>query len=178
MGVTTTTSSALTYVPIATTTLSGSAATYTFSSIPSTYTDLVIIGSITNATSGNGLYGRFNGDSGNNYSINGISADRSANANGSQVANTSFFQLGFHNVGAGTLPYPVILEINNYANTSTYKNVVSRLGDGSLGEVSSFVGSWHSTAAINSITLAGAQNFSTNTFGSGTTLTLYGILAA
>ena len=59
-----------TYTPIATTTGTGSSGTITFTSIPSTYTDLRIIlnGTETNAT----LYEfdmRYNNDSGNNYSL-------------------------------------------------------------------------------------------------------------
>ena len=65
-----------TYKPIATTTLGSAAASYTFSSIPSTYTDIVLIfgGSMSNF--GN-LRIQFNSDTGNNYSFTRLLGDGS-----------------------------------------------------------------------------------------------------
>jgi len=56
-----------TYEPIATTTLGSAAATITFSSIPATYTDLVIVFAGTATANLNPLMS-FNSDSGTNYS--------------------------------------------------------------------------------------------------------------
>ena len=56
-----------TYTPIYTTTLASAAASYTFSSIPSTYTDLVIAATGL-TTAGTTLAMRFNGDTATNYS--------------------------------------------------------------------------------------------------------------
>lgn len=56
-----------TYFPIANTTLSSAAASYTFSSISGSYTDLVlVIGGTLSADISAGIY--FNGDTGTNYS--------------------------------------------------------------------------------------------------------------
>ena len=83
MGVTTTTNSATTYVPIATQTLSSTASTITFSSIPSTYADLRLtyVG-VTPSSSWIGL--RLNGDTGTNYSGRWMFGSGSTTASQSQ----------------------------------------------------------------------------------------------
>jgi hypothetical protein len=60
----------------------------------------------------------------------------------------------------------------NYANTSTYKTVLTR--SNKYDRVGAIVGLWRSTAAINSITLTAYSN----TYAIGSTFTLYGIAAA
>jgi hypothetical protein len=155
-----------TYSSIATATSGGTS--YTFSSIPSTYTDLIlVIGGTANGTNIN--YGlRFNGDSGSNYSVtrlygNGTSAtsDRISNVTNTLTSNMTD--------GANS----VIHHIMNYSNTTTYKTVLARSNTGA-NLVWANVALWRSTAAINSI------EYFTTASGSmaSTTLTLYGILAA
>lgn len=57
-----------TYESIETTTLGSAAANITFSSIPSTYTDLVVVYTLKAETASADIYMRFNSDSGSNYS--------------------------------------------------------------------------------------------------------------
>jgi hypothetical protein len=157
---------ARTYEPIATAT-SGSTS-YTFNSIPSTYTDLILVVSGT-ATGSNINYGlRFNGDSGSNYSVtrlygSGTSASNDRLANFTNTLSSNMTD------GANT----VIHHIMNYSNTSTYKTALVRSNTGT-NYVWANVAMWRSTAAINSI-----QYFTTasGSMASGT-LTLYGIKAA
>jgi hypothetical protein len=60
-----------TYEAIATQTLGSAAASVTFSSIPGTYTDLVIVCTPLRVTAGaEELVFQFNSDTGSNYSIN------------------------------------------------------------------------------------------------------------
>ena len=69
MGVTYTTTSAATYVPIGTNTVSGTTTNLiTFSSIPSTFTDLVLIDNGKFSASDNSYAMTFNGDTASNYS--------------------------------------------------------------------------------------------------------------
>ena len=115
---------AATYEPIATTTLGSSQGTITFSSIPSTYTDLVIVMNYSNGSSEYPSL-QFNGDTGNNYSWrdlggNGTSA---VSYSGSNVASIPF--LGYAVAGSTNFGN-VIAHINNYANTTTYKTVIGR----------------------------------------------------
>lgn len=156
-----------TYTPIATTTLGSAAASYTFSSIPSTYTDLVLV---INGTVGVGAAAilQFNADSGSNYSYTGI--------NGSGTAATSFRSSGATIAGLGeirTYNTTIIVNIQNYSNTTTYKTLISRANTAS-DYVQAIVNLWRNTAAVNSITLS----LSGSTYSIGTTFTLYGIAAA
>ena len=156
---------AITYEPIATTTLGTSASSVTFSTIPGTYTDLILVVAGTSAaTNGNEM--QFNGDTGNNYSFTLLYGTGSA-AVSSRNSNISFAYAGRTNTNQSVS----ITQIMNYANTTTYKTVLTRAS--SNGDiVMANVSTWRSTSAITSLVYAGA------TFNSGTVFTLYGIKAA
>ena len=161
-----------TYTPIATTTLGSAQAAYTFSSIPSTYTDLVLISSDVNAGADYAFI-RFNSDSGANYSgtlLDGsgsaASSGRLTNGSGSPFANGIYIG---QTVNAQNTR---IINIMNYANTTTLKTVLTRSSLTTF--VSAYVGLWNNTAAITSITLTANGT----TFSTGSTFTLYGIAAA
>jgi hypothetical protein len=161
-----------TYTPIATTTLGSDTATITFSSIPSTYTDLRIIFNGANDNSTNPQF-IVNGDSGANYSDTWLGGSGSAAASGRQTS-TNYVLWG----GMDTNLSTATLDFMNYSNTTTYKTMLIRSSAASNtgGQaVSAWVGLWRSTAAINSITL---QNNSTYKYKAGSTATLYGIAAA
>lgn len=159
---------AKTYTPIATQTIGSPAASVTFSSIPGTYTDLVLVaaGTLTSGTDNIAL--QFNGDTATNYSVTYILGDGSSasSSRSSNIANAG-------RCAMGTSPSSAIYSINNYANTTTYKTVIGRGGMASYG-VDARVSLWRSTAAITSILVYPT----TYTFNSGTVLTLYGIKAA
>ena len=59
---------AITYIPLATTTLGSNQSSFSFSSISSEYTDLIIVGDVTTTSSGPDMYMRFNGSS-SGYSV-------------------------------------------------------------------------------------------------------------
>jgi hypothetical protein len=160
---------AATYEPIASTTLGTAAASYTFSSIPGTYTDL-ILSFEGNVTSGDYLYLRVNGDTGNNYSRTLLSGSGSA-ASSSRTSNFSAF---YASIGTSSTARGLgRVQFQSYANTSVYKTML--VDGGSAGAyVQNQVALWRSTAAISSITvLGGAGNLDT-----GFTLSLYGLAAA
>ena len=156
-----------TYTPIATTTLGSAASSYTFSSIPSIYTDLVLIhaGTTSGATD---VYMYFNGDTGSNYSRTYVFGDGSTAGSARQTSVSSIFW-NYQNTSQST----ATASIMNYANSTTYKTVLSRENPVGVA-TAAIVGLWRSTAAINSITI-GANS---GTLSSGSTLTLYGIAAA
>jgi hypothetical protein len=158
---------ATTYEPIATTTLGSAAASYTFSSIPATYTDLVLI--MNGTLTGTGaVYCEFNGDTASNYSSTYIQGQAGS---ASSSRDTKLYLFGLLTSGSG--PNAGIANIMNYANSTTYKTVISRANDTST--VNANVGLWRGTpAAITSIAL----KLSANNFATGTTFTLYGIKAA
>ena len=172
MAVTYTTSSAATYVPIATQTLGSATASVTFSSIPSTYTDLVIIANHAGVSGLNNLYVTLNSDTGSNYSYTLIAGDGTSATSARASTTAASFGNSSLTVGATT----TIINLMNYANTAIYKTLLGRNGtaNGSQPSTSTTVNLWRSTAAINSVLLS---YYNVN-FAAGSTFTLYGILGA
>ena len=173
-----------TYTPIATTTLGSAAASYTFSSIPSTYTDLIIVCSVSTTSGSAGIamqVGNGSVDTGSNYSGTYLSG---TNYGGSQIAKsvreTSVAKIYISEWAGVALssPSPVIIHFQNYANTTTYKTVLIRFNtqDNASGynEVNAGVGLWRSTSAINTISI----QTTASTFTAGSTFTLFGIASA
>jgi hypothetical protein len=162
-----------TYTPIATTTLSSATASYTFSSIPSTYTDLMLITNYgLSADADSQLY--VNGvNTGTSYSETYVRGNGSA-ASSSRRSNQPYWILGLAGVTVPTTLSTVeIHQFQNYSNTTTYKTLLSRINNAGA-QVAARVGLYSSTSAITSITVGGiAANFI-----AGSTFTLYGIAAA
>ena len=157
---------AATYEPIATTTLGSNQASVTLSSIPATYTDIVLVMSC--IAGGGSVRVELNADSGTNYSRTFILGDGSSATSGrSSNANYFYFTAGT------TYPSATIAHFMNYANTTTYKTIMSRGNEASVATVAN-VNLWRSTSAINSIKLTAE----TGNISSGGIFTLYGIASA
>lgn len=158
-----------TYTPIATTTLSSSAANVTFSSIPSSYTDIIVV---TNGATNVGAQNfRFyvNGDNASgSYSRTGLYGNGTT-AGSSTTINSNYA----YAADAAITQSPNILQLMSYSNTSIYKTILTK-GGSANDEAIIRVVLWRNTAAINSITL----ETDANTWAAGTTFTLYGIAAA
>lgn len=166
---------AITYEPIATTTLSTATASVTFSSIPQTYTDLLIIGQLGQSASNNSVRYRYNSDSGSNYSYIYIKGVGTSAGSGTEANATS----GYITETSGDSGLNCIFRCNilNYTNTTTYKTLITR--SGRANELADLVVStWRNTSAITSISIAQGASFPTNNLISGSTFTLYGIKAA
>lgn len=166
---------ATTYEPIATTTLTSAQATVTFSNIPSTYTDLILVSNYLGSTS-DGFWTRINGDSGSNYSRT-VLFGRTTVTGSTQQTSTNNIILGPQNgYFSATEPAPVILQYMNYKNTNVFKTVLGRCNLAN-NEVQAIAGTWRNLNAITSITIYGDGSQGT-VIGSGSTFTLYGIAAA
>lgn len=165
---------ASTYEPIATTTLGSAASSITFSSIPSTYTDLIIVLIGTGSSNNQNMYLTFNSDTGTNYSSTYLTGNGTAASSGRLPNNPNIYisaGVGFNT----TTPAMRYVNIFSYAG-STYKTTLhSESTDlNGSGTTSMSVGLWRSTSAINTVALTqGSGNFNT-----GTTATIYGIKAA
>ena len=161
-----------TYKKIATTTLGSNAANITFSSISSAYTDLVIIlnGAFTTAET---IGVQFNSDTGSNYSSTILAGDGSSASSGRNTNQTGL-TVGTNGYWTTSIIANSILNIQNYSNTTTYKTMLSRSNNASVG-LDAIVGLWRNTAAINAIKLYGF--YSGHSFITGTTATIYGIKA-
>jgi hypothetical protein len=159
-----------TMTPIATATLTSPQALVTFSSIPQTYTDLVLVVafSTTSASDDSGSF-QFNNSVAPNYS------SRHLTGNGSSAST------GYNTVAGGvTLAYQknsdgivfATANIMNYANTTTYKTTMVKIANAAT-YFQYNVNLWSNTSAINEIDIFFGPNMTT-----GSTFTLYGIKAA
>jgi hypothetical protein len=159
-----------TYESIATQTLGSATASITFSSIPATYTDLLMVFS-GSATAISYISFRYNGDTGSNYSVTLIRGNGSA-ALSSRYSNITEL---YASEGAtnDTTINNVIFQIQNYSNTTTYKTGLIRANNAGVSAEAG-VGLWRNTAAINSLTVLSPSN----NFATGSTFTLYGIKSA
>ena len=158
-----------TYKKIATSTLGSSQADVTFSSIPATYTDLVLISNVKLTTSGGEYIAyQLNSNTSVVYSSTYLYGTGSSALSGrvSDEASGRFGNGGISNFEVN------ITNFNNYSNTTTNKTVISRSSlTGSFTLV--YCSLWRNTSAINSIRLFP----STANWASGSTFTLYGIKA-
>ena len=157
---------AVTYEPIATTTTASSASSVDFQSISSAYTDIVVIMNFS-LSANNEVYLRFNNDSNNNYSRTYMEG------NGSSASSARQSTIAQINILGRNSQMVNIINIMNYANTTTYKTVVARFSSPSE-IVGAEVGLWRSTSAINRFTIS----LSAGTFTDGSVISLYGIKAA
>jgi hypothetical protein len=158
-----------TYEPIATQTLGSPTVTITFSSIPSTYTDLRVV-IVYSPESGSAPILRFNNDSSTNYSNTMLIGDGSAVSSNSNTSTTEIFT--GYTAASNQLAFSSY-DIFSYAG-STNKTVLydNSLDNNGSGYVIKAVGLWRSTSAINRIDLIGRA---TVNLKAGTTATLYGI---
>jgi hypothetical protein len=166
-----------TYEPIATTTLGSDQATVDLTSIPSTYTDLILILS-GGVTIDNSIHLRFNSDTASNYSFTELYGTGSGAYSARSSNNTIIGLTDAINSNLSTGKMNIIAQIFNYTNTTTYKTLISRYNDAG-SQTGANVGLWRKTPeAINSITLRANTYNASNKIASGTTITLYGIKAA
>lgn len=170
-----------TYEPIATTTLGSAASSITFSSIPGTYTDLVLVTLLRenggSNSPGSNMEVSVNNDSGTNYSWTRTFAD------GTGVSSSRFTSQAYMSIataaGGATSSNIFGLSILNFFSYagSTNKTILSSHGVDANGSgwVFNSVGLWRSTSTITSIKI---NNASGNNFAANSTATLYGILKA
>lgn len=166
---------AVTYTQLGTTTLGSNQTVITFSSIPSTYTDLVIVSNF-GMSSAQYPFIRFNSDSGSNYSTTDIYGNGST-ALSSRESNGSKIWLNLDIPSSTTLASNFVANIQNYSNSSTYKTVIAR-GNVAANGTSEIVGTWRNTSAITTITLHAFGGGVAYDYITGSTFTLYGIEAA
>lgn len=166
-----------TYTLIASNTLSSSAASVTFSSIPSTYTDLVLRFSVRydGATFAN-MRLTMNSDTGSNYSDTRMYGDGSAAT--STRASTGAYSYAFTGYvnGSGTTSNTFTngeIYIPNYLSSTKkpYGTIYGGENNSSTAYLTTSAQLWQGTSAITSLLFeTGGYNFV-----SGTSFFLYGI---
>lgn len=162
--------------------LASTTASVTFSSIPQTYKDLHIRASSRETGAGTGvstsLMLRFNGDSNANYARFHIYANGSVVSNANSVTDTKV-HLGDGVVQGGSTAGIFgghIIDISDYTSTTIKKSVRTLAGaDNTSSRISGIHSNvWNSTSAITSIEVFPESN----SFATGTIISLYGILGA
>jgi hypothetical protein len=162
-----------TMTPIATNTLTAAAASVTFSNLPQTYTDLVLVINA-GASALEDIGCRLNSDTGSNYSTTIFAGNGSSPSTG-RISNATNIGLTSNAYLPTAVSSTHIVHFMNYSNSTTYKTVLCRGASASSGtEV--IVGLWRNTSAITTIYLYG-RNSGYN-FLSGSSFTLYGVKAA
>ena len=164
---------ARTYEPISTQTFSGSQSTLSFTSIPQTYTDLICV--VSGGASA-APFIRLNANSTAQYSSTRLLGTGSAEQTGLRARADGAPNDTRMEIGAGvSADIPLnVFHVFNYTNTTTLKTVLCR-ADGVSSAVSIQAGLYNSTAAITTIEIG---NTNSANFDAGSTITLYGILAA
>lgn len=170
------------YESIASASGTGSSATITFSSIPSTYQHLQIRGIArnTNASNRADLGIRLNGDTGSNYAQHNLYGNGSSASAGSNTGGTSAF-VGWTTAANATADImgAAIIDILDYNSTTKNKTIRAFVGEDLNSATTDATvwlasGLWLNTNAITSLSLYAAfGNFNTQT-----TFALYGIKGA
>ena len=137
-------------VQLATYELTGSYYTVTFSSIPQTYQDLVLVYSGSNVATGSNEHGvRFNGDSGSNYGQNTMNSlvGTATIATNVGASNSKIY------LGGQAASVVTELVIFDYASTSRQKHFQAPSVTYTAGynQIFNVAGTWRSTNAITSI---------------------------
>lgn len=165
-----------TYTAIATSVLSSASGSITFSGIPQTYTDLVLV--IQGAASTDiTIRLRFNGDTTSSYNRTYFGSYNGGNSSGSDGGATSFYASD-PGTAFGTNNAATILHIQNYTSSAYHKSMLMlTTGQDTYQSVGNFIsgGIWANIAAITTMQIFIAGGY---TFNAGTVLALYGIKAA
>ena len=158
---------------IATVSLSGTASSAEFTSIPSTYSHLQIRYMDLSGVLAGDIRLQFNNDTGSTYSIHYLYGDGSSVVAG-PATNSTYIAAGVS--GNSTYSSVGAVDILEYGNTNIYKTVRTLSGvdvNGSGGYLWYSSGNWRSTSAVTSIKLfINGYNFNANSH-----FALYGIKA-
>lgn len=155
-----------TYTPLATLTLTGSDSSITFSNIPQTYRDLVLV-AVPYGNQTNDAFVSFNGSSAN------FSGVRMYGNAGGAVSNSYSDNSGMFLV-SDNLNLNVIWHIMDYSATNKHKTLLVRVSRPNDSFVSASAHRWASDTNVTSFTITPQSPFS---FSSGATFNLYGVAA-
>jgi hypothetical protein len=164
------------YESIATVTLSSTANTITFSSIPSTYKHLQLRGINLSSGGDNNVMLRFNTDSGNNYTEHAV-VGNGTTASAYNTVPSSYAVGGY--TADSTYVYPTICDILDYSSTVKNKTVRALGGGDRNNTGNQYItfnsSAWYNTAAINRIDIIHGNIAGGKVFNAYTSFALYGI---
>jgi hypothetical protein len=167
-----------TYSTIATQTLSSPAASVTFSSIPQTYTDLILVSNQFYVSTGGDRFATFqvgNGsvNTGSNYGWTFLDTYPGTISSG----NSNNQNNGLHSYTASiptTIPLTCTMQLMNYSSTVTNKSFLNRFSASNIN-TGAYINIWQQTTAIDIITITCGSSVN---FATGSSFSLYGIAAA
>lgn len=165
-----------TYVALDKITVGSAVASVTFSSIPSGYTDLVLVSNIQTSANASAFLApnslTYADISGTYMYGNGTAAGSGRLINSNTYSGlVNNFDQGVPSSGSFAL---LVSNIQNYSNNTTYKTCITRYGNAG-GETGATVSLWKTTSPINTLIISA---WNSNTFNTGCTFSLYGIAAA
>ena len=161
-------------------TLGTAAASIEFTSIPQTFTDLVLLVSGRTTGGAGECWLRFNGDSGTNYSWRRLLGTGSAASSDSQASYGGYNTFLYFPTMATRGTYTAntfgsgMIYIPNYAGSTTKSASMDGVSENNAtaAQQELIAGLWNSTAAITSILL----DIQTDSYETGTVASLYGVL--
>lgn len=165
-----------TYIALATLTVTGAATTsVTFSSIPSTYRDLIIVANGSpHDNSYPSIVATINSDGGNNYFYvrgHGNGSTAGSGAAGSQ--NVAPLATAFGAGPSTNSTFSLVADILEYSATNKHKTITTRNSVPDAG-TECHITRWASLNAIHTFTL---KTNTTAKFAIGSTISLYGVIA-
>jgi hypothetical protein len=153
---------------ISTITLQSASSSVTFSGIPNTYRDLILVvnGNVTGSLT---TRLRFNTDAGSNYFYVSAAGDNANGAYSTSATNTGIIPLPDF---ADNAAFQHVYQIIDYSQTNKHKSVMVRAGVSGTSP-NMVAGRWSSTVAINALSISA----SANAYTAGSTFSLYGRIA-
>jgi hypothetical protein len=159
-----------TYTALANITLGSTASSVSFSSIPSSFRDLVVIIKAGAATGSPNFQLSLNGDTTNaNYSATQMSGSGSVVDGSAFLTGQSRF-INYYGYLETDLHGTYVVNIMDYSATDKHKTYLSRASHADNG-VAAVASRWANTAAVTSVLLTPEGQ----SFASGSTFALYGI---
>ena len=157
-----------TWTPLATVTLGSAASSVTFSSIPATYRDLVLV--FEGPVNGGGPALQVNGQTTNYSSVWAGANDAGSVTSGTTSGTTMLGAVAGSDSGKRTVQ---IWQLMDYSATDKHKSILGRNNGNDGTQVYMTASRWASTSAITSVT----ASIGANTFNTGSTFSLYGVIA-
>jgi hypothetical protein len=156
-------------VSLATITLGSAASSVTFGSIPATYRDLRLVIAVPNSGSVPRMTLTANSDNGTNYSqIRMYGVGSGSGTSNAYAAETTFYT---YDASSGAVTN-ILMDLMDYSATDKHKTALIRMNVADT-IVFAQASRWANTAAVTTLTALTILN----SYPTGTTLSLYGILA-
>jgi muramidase (phage lysozyme) len=160
-----------TYTPLATVTLGTAASSVTFSSIPATYRDLILVYNFLGSTSAFTNFIVNSDTTANKARVRMIGGPSTSTFSDSSSTDGDFYTGPLNT----TSPTSGIYQLMDYSATDKHKTFLGRWGEFQSGDqvVNAYAYRWPSTSAITSINC----RTSSGNFAIGATFNLYGVIA-